>query len=307
MATLIQKTYRGFKARKLFNKERAATRIQLAYRKYRSNKWMRQVVKTFANVRQQEKLGKHTPWPQPPSVLQKACTLLQKIHNTWMAKQLIKKLSEEDTHFVKQKIVTYDTFTKNKAWNVPRKYDADYLASESNKTREQYDYAVKTLFQKFGDDQILFADYVDKLNRKAKIQRRVFIVTEKNLYKQDPKSYKVKKTGVPLVSVTGISLTKFEDRWVIIHCSGEHRDLAINTSNEGDEKYSELVTVLLQAVESLTNKKIEVKFYETPISFNNSRKKGMEGKPGSLTFEKAGPEVPKGFKKGKNENHIINY
>lgn len=55
-----------------------------------------------------------------------------------------------------------------------------------------------------GDTQIMFADYVNKVNNKGKTQKRGIVVTEKNIYKHDPKNYKVKKFGTPLVEVISI-------------------------------------------------------------------------------------------------------
>jgi myosin-1 len=55
-----------------------------------------------------------------------------------------------------------------------------------------------------GDTEVTFADYVNKINPKGKSQKRGIVVTEKNIYKHDPKNYKVKKFGTPLASVTSI-------------------------------------------------------------------------------------------------------
>eukprot|EP01091_Cochliopodium_minus_P000432 TRINITY_DN1040_c0_g1_i1.p1 TRINITY_DN1040_c0_g1~~TRINITY_DN1040_c0_g1_i1.p1 ORF type:complete len:1025 (+),score=324.78 TRINITY_DN1040_c0_g1_i1:24-3077(+) len=308
VVTLIQKTFRGYLCRKNVSKQRAAMKIQLAYRRYRSNKWLIQVIKTFRDVKTQEKYGKNTKWPEPPNVLSRALTLLRKVHNTWRCKLLISTLKESDKAFVKQKIVTYDIFHEKKKWNVPRAYDSDYLVADTNKTKDKYELQVKLLFQKYGDTDILFSDVVDKLNRRAKLQKRVLVVTEKNIYKQDPKGYKIRKLGTPLVSIVDIQLSKFDDRWVVIHCSGEYRDLAIRCNEEGDEKFSELVTTLVQAIKTLSGKIINVTFFDKSVTFNNSRKKGSEGKPGSLILEKSNQENPCGsFKKGKGENHYIYY
>jgi hypothetical protein len=45
---------------------------------------------------------------------------------------------------------------------------------------------------------------VIKVNKVGKSQKRGIVVTEKNIYKHDPKNYKVKKFGTPLVEVRSI-------------------------------------------------------------------------------------------------------
>lgn len=78
---------------------------------------------------------------------------------------------------------------------------------------------MSNLFATYGDTEVLFADYVTlfdfsskfltveqlvKVNKAGKSQKRGIVVTEKNIYKHDPKNYKVKKFGTPIVEITKI-------------------------------------------------------------------------------------------------------
>src|SRR4051812_28562976 len=91
-----------------------------------------------------------------------------------------------------------------------RKYEADYLATEKNPHKAKYEMAVQYLFHEFHDTQILFADEVTKISRGGEPQNRIFVVTDKNIYKENPKTYKVKNfegtenAGIPIVDVTGV-------------------------------------------------------------------------------------------------------
>jgi len=49
-----------------------------------------------------------------------------------------------------------------------------------------------------------FSDNVLKLNQYGKIQLRTLVVTERSIYKYDPKNYKVRKDPVPLSDVASI-------------------------------------------------------------------------------------------------------
>ncbi len=62
-----------------------------------------------------------------------------------------------------------------------------------------------------GDSEVLFADYIIKVNSKSKADYRAVVVTDKHIYKQDPKNYKVKKFETPLDQITDISMSPKED------------------------------------------------------------------------------------------------
>jgi myosin-1 len=55
---------------------------------------------------------------------------------------------------------------------------------------------LQALFSTYGDTQVLFADEVTKVNRGGSADRRVIVVTEQNIYKLDPKSYKVHRLSI---------------------------------------------------------------------------------------------------------------
>jgi hypothetical protein len=50
----------------------------------------------------------------------------------------------------------------------------------------------------------MFADYVDKINKHSKVQKRGVVVTEQNIYKHDPKRFKLRKVAVPIAKITDI-------------------------------------------------------------------------------------------------------
>lgn len=106
----------------------------------------------------------------------------------------------------------------------------------------------------------MFADYTNKVNNKGKSQKRGIVVTEKNIYKHDPKNYKVKKFGTPLVEVVSISMSKTKDSFVIVHCREPYRDLVLDLGIEGAERYSEFVTVVVQEIKKITGNTIPVLF-----------------------------------------------
>ncbi len=173
-------------------------------------------------------------------------------------------------------------------------------------------FATYGTFSKFssllGDTQVVFADYVNKVNPAGKVQKRGIVVTEKNIYKHDPKNYKVKKFGTPIVDVIGISLSKTRDTFVVLHCKGHYRDLVLDLGLAGNERYSEFVTIIVQERKKLTGEMLKVEFSEK-IPYNNSRTATKPGQNCTLTFEASmDPKVVGSvFKTGKGNVNTVTY
>jgi len=77
-SVFIQRAWRGFASKSKWNRMKAVMRIQLQYRKYKSNKWLVSVIKLFQDVKKMDlfDLGKSIKWPQHPPLLKKRKRLL---------------------------------------------------------------------------------------------------------------------------------------------------------------------------------------------------------------------------------------
>jgi len=290
-------------------RESQPLRFNYSTRKFKFRKYFRDLNRTFANVKQDPAWGKNFVWPVPPPVLANASELLHKVHANWRAKMMITSLTPEQQAFMRQKVLALTLFKGKKPWNVPRNFDADYLELDSNPHKAKYIEAMQRLFSTYGDTEVCFADYVNKVNKGGKSQKRGIVVTEKNIYKHDPKNYKVKKFGTPIVDVKSISLSSKKDSFLIIHAKEPHRDLVLDLGIEGSpEKYSEFVTVLVQEYKKLTGTALQVNFNDR-ITFNNSRANQKPGVDCVLTFEMSSDMKLKGcvFKTGKGNTNVIQY
>jgi len=288
--------------RRVWQKRKAAILIQLYIRKWKSKAYLTNVCKTFQNVDNDPLWGKTTRWPAAPRTLADGERLVKNLWRTWRSRNIITKLSPDEQGEMRQKVLTRDLFSGKKQWDVPRRYEADYLEKPSNPHQKTYCEVSKELFAKFNDTNILFADYVDKINPNGKSQRRGLVVTEKNIYKHNPVNYKVKKIAIPISTVTGISLSPYSDNFVIIGVLYPARDIVISI-----EKYAEFVTVLYQAYENLMSAKTPLVFVDR-IPYNNSREGKDPGQDNTLTFQRVGPkDKPNTFAKGKNNIMIVNY
>eukprot|EP01133_Synstelium_polycarpum_P014572 gene14572-17226_t len=305
IATLIQKTWRGYRARSRWNQRKAAIKIQLFYRTYRFKKWFRELYRSFKDVASDPKHGRYTVWPRHPSVLDRAAALLHKVHNTWRAERMVLALGA-GAPAMRQKVLALDLFKGRKPWNCSRLFDADYLEKQTNPNQAKYVIAMQNLFQTYGDTEVLFADYVIKVNPKGVPQKRGIVVTNANIYKHDPKNYKVKKWGTPLADITGISASPNTDTFLVLHCRAPQRDFVLDLGCNGYEAVSEIVTVIVQQIQKLNGVRLNVQF-SVSITYNNARPKGSDT---VLTFQNASSDpklVGSAFKKGKSGQAVIHY
>ncbi|EGG25290.1 myosin IE [Cavenderia fasciculata] len=304
IATLIQKTWRGHCARSRWNQRKAAIKIQLFYRTYRFKKWFRELHRVFNDVKNDPKYGKFTVWPKNPSVLDRAVMLIHRVHNTWRAERMVLALGPS-APAMRQKVLAYDLFKGKKKWNCARLFDADYLEKTTNPNQSKYVIAMQNLFQTYGDTEVLFADYVTKVNPKGVPQKRGVVVTNANIYKHDPKNYKVKKWGTPLADISSISCSPNNDTFVVIHCKAPSRDFVLDVGINGYEAVSEIVTVIVQQVQKLTGIRLTVHFAQQ-ITFNNARPKGSDTQ---LSFQQSNDPKVDGsqYKKIKSGQATILY
>jgi len=91
---------------------------------------------------------------------------------------------------------------------------------------------------RYGEREVCFSAVVTKLNKRNKMQERILVVTESALYNID-KNLGVKRR-IPLSTIGGVSLSIFEDNFIIVHVPMEYDYLLIT------ERKTELVTTLLQ-------------------------------------------------------------
>eukprot|EP01126_Amoeba_proteus_P065590 TRINITY_DN935_c0_g1_i7.p1 TRINITY_DN935_c0_g1~~TRINITY_DN935_c0_g1_i7.p1 ORF type:complete len:716 (-),score=138.71 TRINITY_DN935_c0_g1_i7:110-2257(-) len=273
----MQKTIRGYIDRKRFNKTRALHRIAGFFRWARSQKHMVTVLNTFKQVETSPNCGLDIPWPEAPQVLVRSQSALQIIQQRWWAQSLVFKIPQASLPVVKQKVLAYEIFYDKKPWNPCREWQALYLEKPTNPHLAAYKKAMEMHFSSHGDQSVHFCDYGDKLNSSHKLERRGIVVTDINIYKHNPKNFKVRANkAIPIADIQNVVLYTGYDQWVLIHTkSSNHQDLLISLLSEKDEeRVSELVTVLSQVYLTRTGNHLPVSFEE------KSTFRGAANKPG---------------------------
>lgn len=300
VAVEMQALYRGWQTRKWVKERKsqlhlinAANVIQSFYIKYVSRKYFSELSKKFANFKSLPNFGKHVEFPRASSTLATADSFLKKVRLFWWAYTKIISLTPEERAKMRQKVHAMALFSKKKPWNCGRNFEGDYLVKDSNMLKAVYQTAIQDMFSKTGDEAILFSEDCDKINPKGKPQLRSIIVSNAHIYKYDPKKYKMKKQGIPLVAVKSIILSPYQDTYVVLRMEPPLRDMVIDLGKAGVEKYSEFCTVLVAQIAALKqtyndeSKSMDVQFQDR-IQFNNNRNEQGKnpGKDAFLSFQK---------------------
>lgn len=285
----LQALYRGWKGRRrvatikaMLSKRKYVVLIERAYRNCSMRKYWQAMLNNF-KAGQSVNKGKVMKWPKCPfKYYSKGQPFLEKIHICYWAQEMIKPLSEKERAAMRHKVLAYGMFLGNKPWNCARLFKADYCNVSKNPQKEEYKNVASVLVGSGGDQEILFSDTVLKVNRKAKPQVRVFILTDKHMYKYCAKKLKQKKDAISVSAVEGIVMSPYDDSFVIIKMAAPYRDLVLDLRVNGVEMASEFVTILHMRLKEM-GKELKVEFLKK-CTFNNSRKEGSAGKDQTLTW-----------------------
>jgi myosin-1 len=303
----MQKTIRAYMERSKWQQRKAAIKIVLFIRKHRARRYVTELNTAFSNVRTDPTWGKNAVWPKAPPALRHAEELVKKVHKNWRAEKLILSLEEKQQALMRQKVLAYDIFKGKKPWDLGRRFEGDYLETEANPHLKDYVKAMQKIFQVYQDQRIMFADYVGKVNKNSKQQKRGIVMTERNIYKHDPKKFKLRKVAVPIAQVTDVCMSTKKDWFVVIHMEEPERDLLFDVGITGQEKCSEFVSALAAVYKNLTEKTLPI-YFTDHINYNNNVKKKKGQTPVShytLDFQVSKEVNETTFKKGKGNNNVI--
>ena len=285
-AIKVQTQFRGWRERSKWVAFKAATKIQWTFRSYKATQWQRQLVATFGNIIEHENWGRDTVWPEAPPVLEKAKTLVMKVHRNWRAREMIKRLSPAEQEQMRKKILAQSLFSGKKLWQCGRPFEVDYLDHTKNANREKWQAAVDALRE---GKPVRFAGEMMKVNRRFKAQLNVIMVTDEAIFKIDPKKYKILKAPVPLADLQAVHLSPAAgEPYAVLKFGGDVRDMVLDTG--ADDHAAEFVVALVQAVERTHGRRIDVVF-STTITANNSRSAKGPGVDFMITFQRD-PSVP---------------
>ncbi|XP_071495589.1 unconventional myosin-Id-like [Diadema antillarum] len=247
LATFLQKLWRGTLARWRVKKMRAIYLIMAAYKRYVKRSYMNQVQSTFGRVKQMRDYGRNLQWPEPHRWNVPVARLLEKTHRRWVAAKILRNVPREDWPEVRLKSASQGALNGRRPnWGHRRKWKGDYLADmEENFQSPVYVSMCGQLKVKDKFSEVLFSSMILKVNKHNKFAERALVVTDRFIYKLDPKkNFKLMRAGIPVSEVTGISVTPGTDQLIIIHLSGDNDIVVCLTSAELENRVPELLGIL---------------------------------------------------------------
>ncbi|XP_035688494.1 unconventional myosin-Id-like isoform X2 [Branchiostoma floridae] len=259
----IQKMWRGGLARMRARRMRAIYAIMGRYRVYKMRSFLVDLLDRFYNVRNMADYGRSVAWPQPPAVLEEFVTQLRKAHNGWWARHIIAQIPERDRKEVRLKSIAYGHLHGNrKDWGLNQRWRGNYLGlSEDIQKAKLFNNSLNSLVAQDRFKEVLFSAHVKKVNHHNKSSDRAVLVTDKFLYKLDPKKgYKAMKQGTPLAQMTGVSVTPGQDQLIAVHLAGGN-DLVLCVTAimpRQDQRVPELLAVLCDAYKRVNKKDLKV-------------------------------------------------
>lgn len=155
----------------------------------------------------------------------------------------------------------------------------------------------KELRNKDEYSQVLFSGFCRKVNRFNKSTDRGLLVTDKYVYKLEPKKqYKVLKR-LPLDAFTGLSVTTGVDQMLALHTTAQDDILLCLQRGElcpNQDRVGELVGTLVDHFTRIRKVHFPVKVCRSAVQIH------MRGKPKSVTVETKPGQTNADFKKSKD-------
>ncbi|XP_047239667.1 unconventional myosin-Ig isoform X1 [Girardinichthys multiradiatus] len=300
LVLFLQKVWRGALARLRCRRMRAIYTIMGCYKRHKVKAHFWEVGRRFAGVRTMPDYGKSVEWPAPPAALAQFHSITTMLHRRWWARQIVKNIPPSEMLEVRAKVAALTSLSgERKHWGVGRAWERDYLSNvrDSPQTSSAFIRVSKELNNKDGYSQVVFSGFCRKVNRFNKSTDRALLVTDKYVYKLEPKKqYKVLKR-LPLDSLTGLSLTSGDDQMVALHTSSQDDVLLCLQQGElcpNQDRVGELVGALVDHFTRIRRALLPVKVCRSTLQLH------MRGKPKNVSVETKPGQTVADFKKSRD-------
>ncbi|KAM9383672.1 unconventional myosin-Ig isoform 1-T1 [Pholidichthys leucotaenia] len=300
LVLFLQKVWRGALARMRCRRMRAIYTIMGCYKRYKVKAHFWEVERRFTNVRTMVDYGKSVEWPTPPAALSQFHNITVMLHRRWWARQIVKKIPPSDMLEVRAKVAALTALSgERKDWGISRAWERDYLANvrDSPQTSSGFVRVSKELKSKDVYGQVLFSGLCRKVNRFNKSKDRGLLITDKYVYKLEPKKqYKVLKR-LPLDAFTGVSVTAGADQMAVLHTTSQDDVLlCLQQGNlcPNQDRVGELVGSMVDYFTRVRKVPFPVKVCPSALQLH------MRGKPRSVTVEPKPGQSIADFKKSRD-------
>ncbi|XP_072227285.1 unconventional myosin-Ig [Leuresthes tenuis] len=300
LVLFLQKIWRGALARLRCRRMRAIYTIMGCYKRYKVKAHFWEVERRFSNVRTMADYGKSVEWPTPPAALSQFHNITVMLHRRWWARQIVKNIPPSDMLEVRAKVAALKALSgERKDWGVSRAWERDYLSNlrDCPQTSSGFVRVSKELKNRDAYGQVVFSGFCRKVNRFNKSKDRALFVTDKYVYKLEPKKhYKVLKR-FPLDAFTGLSVTAGVDQLVALHTASQDDVLLCLQRGElspNQDRVGELVGSLVDHFTRIRKTSFPVTVCRSALKLH------MRGKPKSVSVESKPGQAIADFKKSRD-------
>ncbi|XP_063755337.1 unconventional myosin-Ig isoform X2 [Eleginops maclovinus] len=300
LVLFLQKVWRGALARMRCRRMRAIYAIMGCFKRYKVKAHFWEVERRFANVRTMADYGKSVEWPTPPAALSQFHNNTVMLHRRWWARQIVKNIPPSDMLEVRAKVATLTALSgERKDCGFSRAWERDYLANmrDCPQTSAAFIRVSKELRNRDEYNQVLFSGFCRKVNRFNKSTDRGLLITDKCVYKLEPKKqFKVLKR-LPLDTLTGLSVTSGADQMVALHTTSQDDVLLCLQRGElctNQDRVGELVGAMVDHFTRIRKVPFPVKVCPLAVQLH------MRGKPKSVTVESKPGQNNADFKKSRD-------
>ncbi|KAI4892993.1 hypothetical protein NFI96_015866 [Prochilodus magdalenae] len=299
LVLFLQKVWRGALARMRCRQMRAIYTIMGCYKRYKVKAHFWEVERRFANVRNMSDYGKSVEWPTPPAALMQFHKITQHLHRRWRARQIIKNIPPSDMAEVRAKVAALGALSGERVdWGFNRAWERDYLANARDcpLTSSNFVRITKELKNKDQYNQVLFSGFVRMLNWFNNTKDRALLITDKHIYRLEPKKHFKVQKRMPLETVTSLSVTSGTDQMVALHTVSQDDMLVYLQRGQlgpKQDRVGELVGTLCDHFTRVRNVELPVRVCPTGLLVH------MGGKPKNVTVETKPGQNTADFKKSR--------
>ncbi|KAL7293199.1 hypothetical protein TKK_0013344 [Trichogramma kaykai] len=255
---LIQKTVRGFLARRYFRRLKAAYVIGQYYRQYKRRSYIVDLRNTFIDAKNMRDYGKRLTWPKENFAVRSVVPLLKMMYARWYSWMILRRIPKEDWPQLRLKMSAASVLRgKRQHYGQDRRWDGNYLSQFSeNSHNDVFNTSMNNLKNADHFKQILFSAFIKKTNKFNKQADRVMVVTEQALYKLENTKFKNMKKVMNIAEITGLSVSPGKDQLIIIHSN--HGNDVIASIMTTEDKVGELVGILSNSYYSIRKSDLQV-------------------------------------------------
>ncbi|XP_062865654.1 unconventional myosin-Ig [Trichomycterus rosablanca] len=297
LVLFLQKVWRGALARMRCRRMRAVYAIMGCYKLYKVKAHFWEVERRFANVRNMSDYGKSVEWPTPPAALCQFHRITQHLYRRWRARQIVKNIPPSDMAEVRAKVAAMGALRGERVdWGHSRAWERDYLSNtkDSPTTSSNFMRILKELKNKDQFGQVLFSSFVRMLNWFNNTKDRALLITDRHVYRLEPKKHFKVQKRIALETVTGLSVTSGTDQMVALHTASQD-DVLVHLQRgqlgSNQDRTGELVGTLCDHFSRVRKTPLNVNVCSAGLQVH------ISGKPKTVTVETRAGQTVSDFKK----------